>query len=266
MRAIQRNIRGKLSNNERSYGIAIQLPCPEIVEIVGATGYDFAWIDAEHGCFSLSEIRDLIRSADAFDIDSIVRVPSHDVTFIQRVLDLGATGILVPHIRTVEDGIAVAAATRYGPSGTRGACPGTRAVGHVTEDWVSDYQRADQDVLIFGLIEDLEGMENVDAIARECGFDGLMYGPFDLSMALGLKGDVTHPTVRKMHDRVIEATRAAGIEYVASNASWESDLEASGARIIAVAGDRFALFNSFRQGLADVKCRFSTEGNDTSQV
>jgi 2-keto-3-deoxy-L-rhamnonate aldolase RhmA len=266
MRISPRKIREKLANGARAYGIAIQLPCAEIVEIVGATGYDFAWIDAEHGCFGLPEIRDLIRAADAFDIDSIVRVPSHDVTFIQRVLDLGATGIMVPHIRTVKDGIAVAAAARYGPSGTRGACPGTRAVGHVTEDWVSDYQRADQDVLVFGLIEDLEGVENVDAIARECGFDGLMYGPFDLSMALGLKGDVSDPAVRKMHDRVVEATRAAGIEYVASNAAWESDLEATGARIIAVAGDRFALFNSLRQGLAEVKRRFLAEGNDATQV
>jgi hypothetical protein len=53
-----------------------------VVEIVGYTGYDFAWIDAGHGCLSLSEVRDLIRAADASGIDSIVRVPNHSLSSV----------------------------------------------------------------------------------------------------------------------------------------------------------------------------------------
>ena len=253
MKVVQRRIRNKLADGNNAYGIAVQLPSPEIVEIIGYTGYDFAWIDAEHGCFGLPEIRELIRAADAAGVDSIVRVPNHDVTFVQRVLDLGATGIMLPHIRTVAEGTALAACARYGPLGTRGACPGTRAVGHVTDDWVTEYRRADQDVLVFGLIEDLEGVENVEAIASQCGFDGLLFGPFDLAMALGLEGDVLHPDLKPMHDRVVAATRAAGIEYVASNASWEWNLGETGARVVALNGDRFVLFDSLRRSLAEAR-------------
>jgi 2-keto-3-deoxy-L-rhamnonate aldolase RhmA len=248
-----RRIREKWSTGAKSYGVAVQLPSPEVVEIAGYTGYDFAWIDAEHGGFGISEVRDLIRAADAAGIDSIVRVPNHDPTFIGRVLDAGATGIIVPQVKTVAEGRAVTAAARFGPAGTRGACPCGRAFGHATQDWVSDYRRADADVLVFGIIEDPEGVDNVESIARECDFDGLLFGPFDLGMALGLPGDLNHPDLAKMHDRVIDATRAAGIEYFAANAGWERDLDATGSRIVAVLGDRFAIYDSFRDALTNVQ-------------
>jgi 2-keto-3-deoxy-L-rhamnonate aldolase RhmA len=70
-------------------------------------------------------------------------------------------------------------------------------------------------------------------------------------MSLGHGGDIKHPDLQEMHARVIEATRAAGIEYVTPNAAWESDLEATGSRIIPVAGDRAALVSTFRRLLAD---------------
>ena len=250
MKPTQRILREKLANGEKAYGVAVQLPSPEIVEIIGYTGYDFAWIDGEHGSFGLSEIRELIRAADAARIDTIVRVPNHDVTLVQRILDLGAGGIVVPHVRTVEDGTAMVRAAKYGPVGTRGACPGIRSVGHVTEDWVTDYARANADVLVFGLIEDAEGVENVEAIASECGFDGLLFGPFDLAWSIGLHGDINHPDIKAMQQRVLAAVRTAGIEYFSANTEWESDLAGTGASIVAVLGDRFALFHSLRNALA----------------
>ena len=251
MRVPPRRIRTNLEQDEKSYGVAVQLPSPEIVEIVGYTGYDFAWIDAEHGSLDYSEIRELIRAADAAGIDSLVRVQTHDPAPIAQVLDLGATGILVPDVRSVEDAQAIAAATRFAPGGTRGACPCGRAVGHLTQDWVADSHRLDAEVFAFGIIEHRDGVENVEAIARDGGLDGLMFGPFDLSMALGLDGDIAHPEIRQMWQRVIEATRAAGIQYISPNAGWEEDLEATGARIIAVTGDRVALVNSLAQMLAE---------------
>jgi 2-keto-3-deoxy-L-rhamnonate aldolase RhmA len=92
------------------------------VEIAGQVGLDYAWLDAEHGPLDLSELRELIRAADAVGLDSIVRVADHQPSFIQRVLDLGATGVMVPHIRTVDEAQSVALAVRYSPTGLRGAC------------------------------------------------------------------------------------------------------------------------------------------------
>lgn len=261
MRPSQRSIRQKLERGENAYGLPVQIPSPELVEIIGYLGYDFAWIDAEHGSLSLADLRHLIRAADAARVDALVRVPNSDITYIQRVLDMGAAAILVPHVRTLDEATMIAKAARYAPDGTRGACPFIRSVGHVSADWPADYQRADADILIFGLIEDIEGVENVEAIAAESGLDGLVFGPFDLSMSMGLKGQVGHPDVVKMHDRVVAATRSAGIEYVVASADWESGgVEFSGAHIIATAGDRELIVGAFRAPLERLSRTFNGEG------
>jgi 2-keto-3-deoxy-L-rhamnonate aldolase RhmA len=255
MRTAPRRIRSKLESGDKAYGIAVQLPSPEIVEAVGYAGYDFAWIDAEHGAFDAGDLRELIRAADAAGVDSLVRVADHGQAAIQHALDLGATGIIAPDVRDVNQVRAIVSAGHFAPVGTRGACPCGRAVGHLSQDWSSDYRRMDADVLLFGIIEHPAGVDNVELIAREGGLDGLMFGPFDLAMNLGLGDDISHPDIQEMHNRVIEATRAAGIEYVTPNAAWESGLDATGSRIIPVAGDGAALVSTFMRLLAECSGR-----------
>ena len=253
MRVPHRRIRNKLEAGERAFGVTLQLPSPDNAEIAGYAGLDFVWIDAEHGTMDLGDINRIVRAADASGIDAIVRVPDHSPSFIQRVLDAGAAGIMAPHVRTVAEATALVAAAKFGPAGTRGACPATRAVGHLSLDWPADRRRADADVLVFGLIEDAEGVENVEAIASESGLDGLLFGPFDLAQAAGLEGDVGHPDIRTMHRRVTSAVRAAGIEYIAIP-GWEPGSLAEIAeysRILNVSGDRGALSLAFRTARAE---------------
>lgn len=247
-----RRIREKLEEGGKALGVVIQLPSPEIVEMVGQAGYDYVWLDAEHGSFSLGELRELIRAADAVGIDSIVRVPDHSASFIQRVLDLGAAGIMAPHVRTLDEAKSLHAAIHFAPSGVRGACPSVRAVGHVSQDWVSDSAAAENDLLLIGLIEDPDAVNQIDALAHSGHFDALVYGPFDMSMALGFEGDVQHPEVRSIHRRVVDACRDAGIEYFSAGVAWEFEgVESTGSRIITVTGDRAALFSSFDTALRD---------------
>jgi 2-keto-3-deoxy-L-rhamnonate aldolase RhmA len=262
MRPTHRRIRAKLEQGQRAYGVTVQMPSPECAEMVGYAGYDYVWIDAEHGSFGISEISALVRAADAAGIDAIVRVPDHTPSFIQRVLDTGAAGIMAPHIRTVDDAAGVVSACKFSPIGLRGACPTTRAVGHMSTDWSSDYRRADADVLVFGLIEDPEGVENVDAIAAQSGLDGLVFGPFDLAMALGLEGNVAHPDVEVMSAAVIKATRDAGIEYV-SISGWEfggyDGVVRSGSRIVTLTGDRGALYRAYASALSTAHAKLGGE-------
>jgi 4-hydroxy-2-oxoheptanedioate aldolase len=190
-----------------------------------------------------------------------VRVPDHNPSFIQRVLDIGAVGIIVPHVRTAAEAAAVVAAAKFAPDGIRGACPTTRWVGHSVSvaDWAPLQRRANSDVLVFGLIEDLEGVENVEAITAEGGLDGVLFGPFDLSQAAGLEGDVSHPDVAAMGRRVIAAVRAAGLEYV-SLGGWEvDDLETlcEYTRLFIVGGDRPTLFNFFETARLELEERLA---------
>lgn len=263
MRTFTRRVRSKWDGNERAYGVTIQMPSAEAVEIAGYTGYDFVWIDAEHGTLDLGDINTLVRAADAVGIDAIVRVPDRTSSFIQRVLDTGATGIIVPHTSNVAVAQAIVAASKYEPEGTRGACPATRAVGHYTQDWIADYRRANRDTLVFGLIEDPEGVDNVTDIAAVNGLDGLVFGPFDLAMALGLEGDVTHPHIDAARTKVIDATRRAGIEFVALAGFGSGGLAAavasSGSRIINVTGDRGILVTVMQAQLDDIKNSLDSE-------
>ena len=148
MKRAQRRVRDNMARDQTSYGVAVQLSCPDIVEIVGYTGFDFAWIDAEHGGFDLGDIRNLVRASNAARIASIVRVPNHEPTYIQRVLDMGASGVMVPRVSTVEQGRAVVAASRYAPGGTRGACPCGRAFAHRMQDPSTELDQADREVLV----------------------------------------------------------------------------------------------------------------------
>jgi len=253
MRFAARKIRSKLEVGKHALGVTIQLPNPDTVEIAGLAGLDYVWIDAEHGGIDFSDIVSLIRAADAVQIDSIVRVPDHSASFIQRVLDAGATGLMVPHVRTAEEGAALAAAARYAPEGVRGACPAIRSVGHLTTEWPVAYRRANQEVLVFGLIEDLDGVENVEAIAKS-GLDGLVFGPFDLAQSLGLDGDITHPDIVKMHSRVVAAANDADIQYVGI-LGWDpcgTDELLRNSRIINITGDRGMLFVGFSQAVTDI--------------
>ncbi|MBE8477393.1 MULTISPECIES: HpcH/HpaI aldolase family protein [Streptomyces] len=253
MRKPHRRIRNKLEAGDRAFGIRLQLPSPDIAEIAGYAGADFVWLDAEHGTMDLGDIGGIVRAADASGIDAIVRVPDHSASFIQRVLDTGAAGIIAPHVRTVGEAAAIAKATRFGPAGTRGACASTRAFGHHSPDWTADRRRADEDVLAFGVVEDAEGMDNVEAIARESGLDGLLFGAFDLAQDLGREGDVTHPDIDKLHQRFLAAVRAAGTEYLAVP-GWGSGgitALAEHARLFSLSGDRAALATAFRTALTE---------------
>ncbi|GAA0436729.1 HpcH/HpaI aldolase family protein [Leifsonia naganoensis] len=248
-----RNIRDRIESGGTAYGVTVQLPSPDLVEIVGATGYDYAWLDAEHGALGLTDLREMIRAADACGIDSIVRVPDHDASFIQRVLDIGATGIMVPHLRTREEAESIVAAGHYSPAGIRGACPYVRATNHRATDWSGQSERADRDVLIFGLIEDREGAENVAEIAATPGLDGLVFGPFDLGQSLGHPGDVGNPVIRDWHDRVVDACEDAGIVYVTAALDWEFGADASNrSRVVTVAIDRASIFDTWREALVRV--------------
>ncbi|WP_155060332.1 HpcH/HpaI aldolase family protein [Streptomyces blattellae] len=253
MRKPHRRIRSKLEEGGRAFGIRLQLPSPDIAEIAGYAGADFVWLDAEHGTMDLRDIGEVVRAADASGIDAIVRVPDHSASFIQRVLDTGAAGIIAPHVRTVAEAAAIAEATRFGPTGTRGACASTRAFGHHSPDWPADRRRADADVFAFGVIEDADGMENVEAIARESGLDGLLFGAFDLAQDMGLEGDVAHPDIDKVHQRFLAAVRAAGTEYLAVP-GWGSggvSALAEHARLFSLSGDRAVLATAFRTALVE---------------
>lgn len=114
----------------------------------------------------------------------MVRLPSADAVGIQRALDIGARGIMVPMIRTADEAMRVVAATRYPPLGSRGF-GGLRAGGYTFQNQ-EYFASANETSLVVLIIETKEAVENIEAIARVPGVDVLMIGTFDLYLSLGL--------------------------------------------------------------------------------
>lgn len=243
-------IRRRLAQGDVALGAVVQMASPEAVEMLGLAGYDFAVIDTEHGTIDSALLVHMIRAADAVGVASIVRVPDHSSSHILRVLDAGAAGILAPHVRTPGDAMALVRSVKFAPEGERGACPSTRATGHLTRDWPSFVQQANRDTLVWCLIEDREALDAIDAIAAVPGVDGLMFGPFDLAQALGLPGQIGHPEVNTLRDKVLKAANARGVELI-SLSVWEpggmAGARTRGARVVIEGSDRALLSTGFRR-------------------
>lgn len=183
---------------------------PAFIDLLGAAGYACTIIDGEHGAFGIETAAALVRACDAARIVPLVRVPRGDRTWISKVLDAGAAGIVSPQCESAEEARRLVAATRFAPDGTRGACPIVRMAAHSLRPW-ADAAHAQQNVGVIALIETPTGVEQSEAIAAVDGLGGIMVGPFDLSVAIGLPGQLGHPSVRSPLERVVAAARSRGM-------------------------------------------------------
>jgi 2-keto-3-deoxy-L-rhamnonate aldolase RhmA len=164
-------------------GTSVAIPSAMVVEALGSSPFDAICIDAEHSPLSVEGLESLLRAADLAPKAAIVRVPEVG-SYIARVLDLGAAGIIVPRIETVQQAAEVVERARYAPEGRRGAGPGRgQAYGASMADYVS---RANAEILVAIQIETVAGLEAADAILAVAGIDAVVIGPFDLATSMGV--------------------------------------------------------------------------------
>jgi len=234
----------------------IQFDCCEIVEIAGLAGYDYVMLDAEHGALDIGAITRLIRAAEAVDICAMVRVPDHGAVFIQRVMDAGAAGVLVPRVQAPAQVEQAVRAARFAPWGERGACATSRAAGHWTQDWPGFSREASADALVWALVEDPQGMAALGQIASVPGLDALVFGAFDLSQALGHAGDVHHPEVAAGFKAIRDAATQAELELVAITAAEPGGAAGAaqrGSRIVLDGFDAQIISGAYRQRFGQLR-------------
>lgn len=202
------------NRNGPALGTWTQIAAPEVIDILGAAGFHFTIIDAEHGSFGMEAVENLVRACDAARLVPFVRVPSLDHAQITRALDAGAQAVLVPGIQSVDQARRAVNAGRFAPAGSRGACPCVRAGGHWIDDWRGYAADRERDTGVAVLAETPGALQDVEAICRLDGLKALVVGPFDLSVALGLGGDTRHPTVVAAVQRMVQAAVATGVPVV----------------------------------------------------
>lgn len=235
-----------------------QLSTPAVLEMLGRAGFAFTVIDCEHAAFGLETAEAMVRTCEAAGLAALLRVPSNDRAWIGRALDAGATGVVVPGIESAAEVAAAVRATRFAPRGTRGACPCVRSAGHSTPDWRGYAHAQDAVNGIVALVETPAGVEAIDEICAVDGLRAVMAGPFDLSVSMGLDGDLRHPDVRAALERVVAAARRARLPLMMPVFSADPEearrlvdhWRGEGVRIFLLGTDKILVQEQFRRYVA----------------
>jgi len=163
-------LKSRLSKGDLTIGSWITLGHPSIAEIMAAAGFDWLVLDMEHSVLELSEIQTLIQVLDGKQCPSIVRLTSNHPDQIKRVMDAGATGVMVPMVKSAEDARAAVQSVYYPPRGQRGVGL-ARAQGYG-----SSFQKyrswLEENAVIVAMIEHVDAVNSIDEILA---VDGLMH-------------------------------------------------------------------------------------------
>lgn len=215
--------KNRLRARELVVGSFIKTPHPIVIEIMGASALDFVILDAEHAPFDRGSIDLAMIAGRSVSCPVLVRVPSTDPSLMLNVLDSGAAGVVVPHVKTAEDAEALARALHYGWDG-RGFAGTTRAADYARRSLVEHKALAREEVSLICQIEDPEGVENAAGIAAVEGVDALFIGRADLAVAYG-QDDFFAPEIADLSEKVLGVSGASTGLYCAPNeetARWQT--------------------------------------------
>lgn len=240
----------KLRAGEATIGCFVGLGSPNVVELLGHSGIDWVIIETEHNGLDAAEVEHLVRAAGTTPAVPCVRIPSSDHVYIQRALDCGAGGVMVPLIRSADEAESIVRATRYPPAGRRSFGP-LRA-SHYGQDNADYLARANDNTLVALIIETREALENIDAIAAVSGIDVLYLGLFDLCLSMGLNPlDLPLPAIDAAVERVLDAGRRHGVAvgHGAATPAGVLQLRDQGFRFVGLGPDYALLTGAARAGV-----------------
>lgn len=207
-------LKARLRDGEMAFGLLASLPLPLMTEMIGHAGYDFVILDLEHVSANPETLENQIRAAECAGITALVRVPSAAPDSILRVLDAGALGVVLPHVRSRRELEEAVAAARYHPLGRRGISGG-RTTGFGRIDLPTYFERANRELMVVAMIEDREGVEQFDDLVSVPGLDMVLEGAIDLSQSYGVPGDAQHPRVQEALQQLAARCAGQGLPFCA---------------------------------------------------
>ena len=239
-------LRQALASRTVVYGTWVQTPSPEVVEMLGWSGWDFVILDLEHGPYGTETVAHLVRAADASELAALVRVPASAPHDVGKALDLGAAGIVTPGVTSAAIGQSVVTLTRFPPRGSRGSSPSTRQLHYSAVPFATLTAKDAVEPIV---VLQVEARLATSDLASILGIDGLsvvFIGPYDLSTTLGLPGQFEHPKVREAIGEIVE--RAA--ERNVAVGIWVPDAKSArfwverGVRFVTVSNNELMLFGA----------------------
>ena len=187
-------LKEKMQNGGKIAGTMIRLVRnPALMSLAKNTGLDFIMYDCEHSSFDFETLHDAFMLANALGVGGFVRVPVGTKDYISRALDSGAVGIMVPMIETVEQAKNLVKYSKFQPVGGRGFSSASAYTGYQPGLHSKIMQENNDKVITIAQIETKTAIGNIDSIAAVEGIDALLIGPNDLSISLGVPGDLLNP-------------------------------------------------------------------------
>jgi 2-keto-3-deoxy-L-rhamnonate aldolase RhmA len=237
-----------LITGETQVGVFVKTASHQVIEVLGAAGLDFAVIDAEHAPFDRNALDVMLLAGRASRLALLVRVADASGQGISSALDMGAAGVVVPHVHSAAHAREIVANAKF-RSGRRGVSPSPRYAGYGSLGMAKALEAGDATAVVCQ-IEDREGLSSVEEIAKVPGVSALFIGRADLAHALS-SAHVSDPLVVDASLRIIEAARQAGkaAAIFLPDSTEKAFFEARGASMFIIGSDQSIL----RSGVSALK-------------
>lgn len=247
------NFRTTVATGQPLAGTFMKTPTVDMLEVLILSGLDFVCIDGEHAPFDRQTLNACLAVARAADFPVLIRVASGTPENIGAALDLGAVGIVVPHVTDADVAEKVARAARYGHGG-RGYAGSSRWAGYATRAMPDILAQSASETIVIAQIEDPEAVEASAEIAATPGIDALFLGPADLSVAYG-KTDTDSAELHAAMEAVGEAAKAHGKAYMTfvANAARAKDLRKYGFGAFFIASEHAWIMQGARAQIAGIR-------------
>ncbi len=206
------NFRDRLRAGEPLVGTLLSLPSPELAEIAAQAGFDWLFLDMEHGNLEASEAMRMIQAAgDA--CPCVVRVPENAEMWTKKALDAGAAGVIVPRVNTRDEAARLIHWAKFPPQGGRSV--GFTRANRYGASFQEHVETANAAIAVIPQVEHIEGVRNIELMISVPGIDAIFIGPYDLSASLGKPGAIGDPEVREamaaVHSACVRQRVAIGI-------------------------------------------------------
>lgn len=255
---MENKLKQKMIQGESVVGTFFQVGGTTAVECLGISGMDFLIIDTEHGPFDVESSMNFILSAELKGITPLVRVEDSSRSSILKMLDIGAKGVVVPNIETVDEVKKIVEYGKNYPIGKRGF-EHTRVADYGFADFANDineyFRISNENTLILPQCETQGCLDNIEEIVNIDGVDGIFIGPYDLSIGMGIPGQFTEPDFANAIYRILKACKdAEKFAFIYSpDSKTAKKYLADGFNGVAITTDITVYINGFRSIVNEVR-------------
>jgi 2-dehydro-3-deoxyglucarate aldolase/4-hydroxy-2-oxoheptanedioate aldolase len=249
----RKTLRRRVRDGELVKGVMVfECFSPGVATLARLAGAEYVLYDMEHTGLSIETLKGLVATCRGLGVAPMARVPRGEYHLLAPALDVGCHGVMVPMVESAEQARAIVDATRYPPTGRRGAAFGFAHDDYAAGDIGKKIKMLDARNTVIAQIETERGLENVEAIVAVEEIDVLWVGHFDLTNFLGIPAQFDNPLYLKALKRIIAAARKhrKGLGFMATDAGWSTRYHRLGFNMLAGGTDQAILMNGWKDILS----------------